>query len=79
MIFDILTLSKGTRGRAKKYAVANPIYVSNSHTKFGWISSNSLRVDRDNKHCILFMTHRQTMQIQIIRHRTCLIMISTVS
>ena len=29
-------------GGAKKYAVARPIYVSNSHTKFGWILSNGL-------------------------------------
>ena len=26
----------------KKCAVAHPIHVSNSHTKFGWISSNGL-------------------------------------
>ena len=30
----------------KKCAVARPIHVSNSHAKFGWISSNSL--GRDN-------------------------------
>ena len=27
------------------FAVASPIYVSNSHTKFGWISSNCLGGD----------------------------------
>ena len=26
----------------KKCAVARPIHLSNSHTKFGWISSNGL-------------------------------------
>ena len=30
----------------KKCAVAHPIHVSNSHTKFGWISSNGLGGDR---------------------------------
>ena len=30
---------------AKKSAVATPIHVSNSHTKFGWISSNGLGGD----------------------------------
>ena len=29
----------------KKCAVAQPIYVSNSHTNFGWISSNGLGGD----------------------------------
>ena len=29
----------------KKCVVARPIHVSNSHTKFGWISSNSLGGD----------------------------------
>ena len=29
----------------KKCAVAHPIHVSNSHTKFGWISSNGLGGD----------------------------------
>ena len=37
MIFDLLE-GEGP----KKGAVAHPIYVSNSHTKFGWISSNGL-------------------------------------
>ena len=41
MIFDLLTPPQGPRGRGQKQiAVACPIYVSNSHTKFGWISSN---------------------------------------
>ena len=46
MIFnDILPFgpSPGPQGVGpKKCAVAHPIYVSNSHTKFGWISSNGL-------------------------------------
>ena len=46
MIFndiDILAPPQGPRGRGqKKCAVARSIYVSNSHTKFGWISSNGL-------------------------------------
>ena len=29
----------------KYYAVTRPIHVSNSHTKFGWISSNNLGGD----------------------------------
>ena len=40
-----LTHPKGPRGRGKKFAVARPIYVSNSHTKLGWISSNGLGGD----------------------------------
>ena len=32
-------------GAEKKFDVARPIHVSNSHTKFGWISSNGLRGD----------------------------------
>ena len=39
MIFEL------SGGGAKKYAVARPIHVSNSHTKFGWISSNGLGGD----------------------------------
>ena len=43
MIFDLLAPPQGPRGRGqKKCAVAHPIHVSNSHTKFGWISSNGL-------------------------------------
>ena len=35
--------SPGPQGaEQQKSAVACPIYVSNSHTKFGWISSNGL-------------------------------------
>ena len=32
-------------GPKKNCAVAHPIHVSNSHTKFGWISSNGLGGD----------------------------------
>ena len=32
-------------GAKKKCAVAHPIHVSNTHTKFGWISSNGLGGD----------------------------------
>ena len=47
MIFDLLASPQGPRGRGqKKCAVAHPIHVSNSHTKFGWISSNGLGGDR---------------------------------
>ena len=42
MLFDLLAPPQGPRGRAKKCTVARPIYVSDSHTKFGWISSNGL-------------------------------------
>ena len=46
MIFDLLAPTRGPRGRGqKKSAVARPIHVSNSHTKFGWISSNGLGGD----------------------------------
>ena len=46
MIFDLLAPPQGPKGRGpKKCAVARPIYVSNSHTKFGWISSNGLGGD----------------------------------
>ena len=44
MIFDLLTPPQGPRGGAKKY-VARPIHVSNSHIKFGWISSYGLGGD----------------------------------
>ena len=43
MIFDLLAPPQGPRGRVKKNcAVAPPIHVSNSQTKFGWILSNGL-------------------------------------
>ena len=45
MIFDLLAPSQGPRGRGQKSAVAHPIHVNNSHTKFGWISSNGLGGD----------------------------------
>ena len=46
MIFDLLAPPKGPRGQdQKKCAVARSIHVSNSHTKFGWISSNGLGGD----------------------------------
>ena len=46
MIFDLLTPPQGPRGGAKKtFDVARPIHVSNSHTKFGLISSNGLGGD----------------------------------
>ena len=43
MIFDLLAPPQ-VAGQ-KKCAVAHPIHVSNSHTKFGWISSNGLGGD----------------------------------
>ena len=43
--FDLLTPPQGPKGRVQKNYVARPIYVSNSHTKFGWISSNGLGGD----------------------------------
>ena len=45
MIFDHLTPPQGPRGGAKNNAVARPIHVSNSYTKFGWISPNCLGGD----------------------------------
>ena len=46
MVFDLLTPPKGPRGWGqKKFDVARPIHVSNSHTKFGRISSNGLGGD----------------------------------
>ena len=46
MIFDLLAPPQGPRGWGqKKCAVAHPIHVSNTHTKFGWISSNGLGGD----------------------------------
>ena len=44
MIFDHLTPPQGPRGGGG-IAVARPIHVSNSHTKFGWISSNGVGGD----------------------------------
>ena len=43
MIFDLLAPPQGAG--QKKCAVAHPIHVSSSHTKFGWISSNGLGGD----------------------------------
>ena len=43
MIFDLLAPSQGV-GK-KICAVARPVHVSNSHTKFGWISSNGFGGD----------------------------------
>ena len=46
MIFDLMAPPQGPRGRGqKKCVVARPIHVSNTHTKFGWISSNGLGGD----------------------------------
>ena len=47
MIFDPVAPPQGPRGHGPKnnFDVARPIHVSNSHTKFGWISSNSLGGD----------------------------------
>ena len=46
MIFDLLTPPQGPRGWGQNFFyVARPIHVSNSHTKFGWISSNGLGGD----------------------------------
>ena len=42
MIFDLLAPGGGAKN---KCAVAHPIHVSNSHTKFGLISSNGLGGD----------------------------------
>ena len=47
MIFDLLTPYQSPRGRGQKKVknLARPIHVSNSHTKFGLISSNGLGGD----------------------------------
>ena len=43
---DFLAPPQGLRGRGqKKCAIARPIHVSNTHTKFGWSSSNGLGGD----------------------------------
>ena len=46
MIFDLLTLPQGPKGRGQIYfAVAHPINVSNSHTKFGiGLAGDSIRM-----------------------------------
>ena len=47
MIFDLLAPPQGPRvGAKKRCAVARLTHVTNSHTKFGWISSNGLGGDR---------------------------------
>ena len=56
MIFDLLTPSHSPRVAVQRNAVARPIYVSNSHTIFGWIKPSGLggnsimdrRTDRDD-------------------------------
>ena len=47
MIFDLLTPPLCPSGRDLNifFAVERPIYVSNSHTKFDWISSYGLGGD----------------------------------
>ena len=46
MIFVLLTPPQGPRGLCQKQcAVARPIHVSNSQTKFRWISSNGVGGD----------------------------------
>ena len=45
MTFDLLIPPQGRRGRGQKSFVARPIYMSNSHIKFGSIYSNGLRGD----------------------------------
>ena len=46
MIFDLLTMPRTLGGGAKiVFAVAQPIHVSNTHTEYGWISSNGLGGD----------------------------------
>ena len=45
MIFNPLIPSLGPRLQGQKCAVASPIHVSNSQTKFGWNSSNGLGRD----------------------------------
>ena len=45
MIFDILTPPQAPEGWVQKCDAARPINVSNSHIKFGWISSNGLGGD----------------------------------
>ena len=53
MIFDLLPPPEGLRVRGQTiFAVARPIHVSNSRTKFGSISSNGLGGD--------FITDRRT-------------------
>ena len=42
MIFNLSTPPQGPKGRGQKIAVARPMHVSNSHTKFGSIWSNGL-------------------------------------
>ena len=49
MLFNLLTPSHGHRGQDLKCAVARPIPVSNSNTKFCWISSNGLGEDSDGR------------------------------
>ena len=43
MIFDLLAPSQGVGENI--CASARPVHVSNSHTKFGWISSNGFGGD----------------------------------
>ena len=48
MIFDLLAPPPGPQGAGlKKCGVARLIHVTNSHTKFGWISSNGLGGDSE--------------------------------
>ena len=52
MIFDLLIPPRAPGGGSKNnFAVAGPIHVSNSHTKFGWISSNGLGGDSITDGC----------------------------
>ena len=65
MIFDLLTPPQSPRGRGqKKFDVARPIYVSNSHTKFGLISSNGLGGDSITDRRTDGRTDRRTERLQ---------------
>ena len=52
-------------GAKKKFDVARPIHVSNSHTKFGWISSNGLGGDSITDRRTDGRTDRRTEAITI--------------
>ena len=59
------------------WAVANPIYVSNSHTKFGWISFNGKGEDSitdcDDARKYLEIYFFEKSYLLTVRFRMCLL------
>ena len=58
-VTNLLVPPQGPRGRGIFFAVARPMHVSNSHTKFGWISYNVGRTEAIAISPSLFLIKRE--------------------